>query len=162
MQSLPNKLPPLPEIGYPEAYYAKRVKQADLAGDAHTREAYKVGQYVTLAMQPHLPWDQKLKYFRHAIRRHCNPPPLPTDEVWLFYQGLADLVRQHAGKEALRLALTEDERLARRVAEGVRPEFLEGDAEKFFGRLLPRQEACPEYFTHEDWDQLRLVRNQWI
>ena len=74
MQPLPHKLPALPEIGYPETYYARKVKKADLVGDTHTREAYKVGQYVTLALQPHLEWQEKLRYFRHAIRRHCCPP----------------------------------------------------------------------------------------
>ena len=95
-QAASHNVPPLPEIGYPEAYYARKVKKADLAGDVHTREAYKVAQYVTLAVQPHLEWQDKLRYFRHAIRRHCNPPPLPSDAIWLFYKGLADLARRVA------------------------------------------------------------------
>src|SRR5688500_2943508 len=105
MQSLPHKLP---EIGYPEKYYARRVKEADLAGDTHTREAYKVGQYITLALVPHLEWQDKLRYFRHAIRRHCCPPPLPSDDVWMFYQNLAESGPEHAGTQAPKLARKED------------------------------------------------------
>src|SRR5205085_1049714 len=83
--------------GRPESFYAKRVHEADRQGDIHTHEAFKVGQYVTLAMDPHLSWDEKLKYFRHALKRHCVPPPYPDDDVWMFYQQLADLVRQNSG-----------------------------------------------------------------
>ena len=61
---------PLPVIGYPEAYYAKHIKDADSHGDKIAHEAYKVGQYITLALDPHLSWEEKLKYFRHALKRH--------------------------------------------------------------------------------------------
>ena len=154
----------MPEIGYPEAHYARRVRQAELAGDDHAREAYKVGQYVTLAMDPHADWEKKLRYFRHALRRHTNAPPLPTDEVWLFYQNLKDLVRRYAGQEALRLALKEDEAYATRLGLGQSRQRIEQEAEEFFAKLLGShsQDACPEHFTQEDWDQLRLIRNQWI
>src|SRR4051795_7979272 len=74
--------PPLPEIGRPETYYAKMVHRADKAGDTFAHEAYKVGQYVTLAMAPNLSWEQKLRYLTHALKRHCQPPPFPDDEVW--------------------------------------------------------------------------------
>ena len=43
-----RQLPPLPEIGHPEAYYAKQVHLADRVSDRHAHEANKVGQYVTL------------------------------------------------------------------------------------------------------------------
>src|SRR5581483_3658578 len=62
MQS--RQLPPMPEIGRPESYYAKLSHEADRVGDRHAREANKVGQYVTLAMDPHLTWEEKLKYFQ--------------------------------------------------------------------------------------------------
>lgn len=163
MQPQPNKLPRMPEIGYPESHYARRVRQAELAGDDHTREAYKVGQYVTLAMDPHLGWDQKYRYFRHALRRHTNAPPIPSDELWLFYQNLKDLIRRQAGQEALRLALKEDEVYAARLAQGVSRERIAAEAEQFFGKLIGHQpDACPELFNQEDWDQLKLVRNQWV
>jgi hypothetical protein len=162
MQPLPHKLPALPEIGYPEAYYAKRVKQADLVGATHTREAYKVGQYVTLALAPHLEWQEKLRYFRHALRRHCKPPPLPSDDVWLFYQNLAELVREHAGREALKLALQEDDVYAKRLTLGSTRERVRPEAIRFFKNLMGESEHCPEQFTQVDWDQLKLIRNQWV
>jgi hypothetical protein len=47
----PNQeLPPLPEVGRPESYYAREVHRADKRGDVHTRESFKVAQYITLAM----------------------------------------------------------------------------------------------------------------
>src|SRR5436309_614776 len=110
-----RQLPMMPQIGHPESYYAKASQTADRMGDRHAHEANKVGQYVTLAMDPHLTWEEKLKYFQHAVKRHCNPPPYPDDEVWMFYQQLADLVRQYCGHEALRLASLEDDLYAARL-----------------------------------------------
>ena len=104
-----RQLPAMPEIGRPESFYAKLVHTADRQGDTHGHEAAKVGQYVTLAMDPSLHWEEKLKYFQHALKRHCVPPPYPDDDVWMFYQQLAELVRAHCGQEALRLASLEDD-----------------------------------------------------
>lgn len=162
MEPLPQKLPPLPEVGYPEGFYAKRVRQAELAGDIHAREAYKVGQYVTLGSDPNLDWESKLRYFKHALRRHCNPPPLPNDQIWLLYQNLADLVRRYAGREALLLASAEDDRYAMREAAGVRREVIAQQAEEFFRRLMETHASCPPHFNVEDWDQLVLLRAQWV
>jgi len=156
MQSLPS----MPEIGHPESYYSKIVHQADRENDHHKREAAKVGQYISLAIDPHLEWEEKLKYFRHALKRHCNPPPLPDENVWVFYRSLANLVRQYAGHEALRLASTEDDLYAARLNMGQTREAIENDAEKFFARLLPIE--CPEWLTEEDYQQLKLIRDQWI
>ena len=160
MQS--RQLPPMPEIGRPESYYAKLSHEADRQGDRHAREANKVGQYVTLAMDPHLTWDEKLKYFQHALKRHCQPPPYPDDDVWLFYKQLADLVRQHAGFEALRLASTEDDLYAARVSMGQNREKIEDEAEEFFARLIGRVDLKPDWFNDDDWGQLKMVRDQWI
>jgi hypothetical protein len=157
-----RQLPPMPEIGRPESYYAKLGHEADKIGDRHSREAYKVGQYVTLAMDPHLTWEEKLKYFQHAIKRHCQPPPYPDDDVWMFYKQLSDLVRQHSGYEALRLASTEDDLYAARVSMGQSRERIEDDAEGFFGKLLGRMDVCPEWFNESDWAQLKMIRDQWI
>jgi len=157
-----RRLPPMPEIGRPESSYAKRVHEADRQGDIHTHEAFKVGQYVTLAMDPHLSWDEKLKYFRHALKRHCVPPPYPDDDVWMFYQQLADLVRQHSGQEALRLASLEDDLYAARISMGQNREQIEDEAESFFQRLLGQNDQCPDWFNEADWSQLKMVRDQWI
>ena len=161
MQTMQNRLPTLPEIGHPEAWYAKKVHEADHWGDKHAHEAYKVGQYVTLGMDPHLEWEEKLKYFKHALKRHCQPPPLPDDNVWMFYRQLTDLVRQHAGQEALRLASTEDDLYATRINMGQTRDDIENEAEVFFSRLCPTDE-CPAWFNQSDYDQLKLIRNQWI
>ena len=157
-----RQLPPMPEIGRPESYYAKLSHEAERNADRHAREAHKVGQYVTLAMDPHLTWEEKLKYFQHALKRHCSPPPYPDDEVWMFYQQLADLVRQHAGAEALRLASLEDDLYAARIQMGQTREKIEDDAESFFARILGSGENCPEWFNETDWSQLKLIRDQWI
>jgi hypothetical protein len=157
-----RQLPAMPEIGRPESFYAKLVKTADQQGDVHVHEAAKVGQYITLALDPSLEWDDKLKYFRHALKRHCVPPPYPDDDVWMFYQQLADLVRQYAGQEALRLASTEDDLYAARLSMGQSREKIEDDAESFFGRLMGSNDQSPEWFNETDWSQLKLIRDQWI
>lgn len=153
--------PTMPEIGHPETYYAKMVHRADKTGDSFAHEAYKVGQYVTLAMAPNLTWEQKLKYLSHAIKRHCMPPPFPDDPVWMFYRQLADLVRQYAGQEALRIASTEDDLYAARLAMGQTREKIAEDAEMFFQRLIPFDHT-PEWFNEEDYRQLRMIRDQWV
>jgi hypothetical protein len=140
-----RQFPPLPQIGHPEAYYAKQVHLADRKGDRHAHEANKVGQYVTLALDPHLTWDEKLKYFRHALKRHCVPPPLPDDDVWMFYRSLAS---------------TEDDLYAARISMGQTREKIEDEAEEFFARIIPSE--CPDWFNEEDYAQLRLIRDQWI
>lgn len=160
-QTVPRTFPPMPEIGRPETYYAKHVHHADKHGDTFAHEAYKVGQYVTLAMDPRLTWEQKLKYFTHALKRHCMPPPFPDDDVWMFYKQLADLVRQHAGQEALRIASTEDDLYATRLAMGQLKEKIADDADEFFAKLIP-PDHCPEWFNEEDYHQLIIIRDQWI
>ena len=44
MISESRQLPPLPEIGHPEAYYAKLVHRADAVGNKDAHEAYKTAQ----------------------------------------------------------------------------------------------------------------------
>ena len=157
-----QKLPTMPEIGYPESFYARQVHKCDKAGDIHARESYKVGQYVTLALDTNLKWQDKLRYFQHALRRHCNPPPIPDEQVWLFYRQLAHLVRDYCGREALRLASAEDDYYARRTAMGGSKDRIETDAETFFGDLMGHTDHCPDHFHEEDWAQLKLLRDQWI
>jgi hypothetical protein len=157
-----RQLPKLPPIGKPESYYARQVHHADRHGDPHHHEAYKVGQYVTLGLAPALSWDARCKYFTHALRRHCTPPPLPDEEVWLFYRSLADLVRHHAGQEALRLAVAKDDEYAGRVANGESRSGIADEAEVFFMRIMGVSKEKPDHFCEEDWHQLRLIRDQWL
>lgn len=164
MSSPPLQLPGLPEIGHPESYYARLVHKADRENSPHAREAAKVGQYVTLAIDPHLEWEQKLRYFKHTLRRHCQAPKIASDNVWLFYQQLSDLVRRYAGSEALRIASAEDDRLAAAVqlGGGSTREELTQDAENFFATLTGFGDECPEHFNEDDWVQLKMIRNQWV
>jgi hypothetical protein len=157
-----HSLPPLPPIGKPESFYSKLAHEADKAGDVHLHESAKVGQYITLALDRHLGWDEKLKYFRHAIKRHCNPPSFPDDEVWTYYRNLADLVRQHAGQQALKLASQEDDMYAARLSMGQEREMIENEAEEFFAKMIGSGDHCPEWFLEEDYQQIKMIRDQWI
>lgn len=155
-------LPPLPEVGLPESVYVHMAHQAEMQGRDHLHEALKVAQYVTLGLQPDLAWPARLKCFRHAIKHHCNAPSIPTDQVWEFYQGLLMMVRDAAGQEALRLASHEDDIYAKQVKLGRPIGQVEEDAQKFFDMLMGRGSHCPCHFHPDDWEQLRVFREQWV
>ena len=157
-----SHLPPLPQIGHPESYYARLAKQAEREGDIHAHEAAKVGQYITLALDPNIDWDAKRRYFRHALKRHCAPPQVSSELVEMYYVRLADLVMHHAGAEALRLASAEDDKYAGRMADGNSRRAIMEDAVEFFANLMGVDDSCPSHFKDEDWLQLRIIRNQWI
>jgi hypothetical protein len=157
-----ENLPPLPALGHPENYYARLVKHAERDGNAHAREAAKVGQYLTLALDPNLPWESKLRYFQHALTRHCVAPPVPTEAQWLFYQQLAILVRHTAGQEAVRLASEEDDLYMKRLKMGHTREEIAQDAEKFFPQFVGHEDRCPAWLDVEDWSVLKAIRDQWI
>lgn len=157
-----SALPAIPPIGRPESYYARQVHLADKVGDVHGHEANKVAQYVTLGLDPALSWPKKLRYFDHALRRHCQTPPLPSEAVWLFYRDLADLVRTHCGEQALFLASAMDDTYADRIRRGETEDAVAGDAERFFNALMGLGNDKPPHFNEADWTQLRLIRDQWI
>jgi hypothetical protein len=157
-----RQLPAMPPIGRPESFYAQQIQLADKIGDPHLHEAFKVGQYVTLAIDPTIPWPSKLKYFDHALRRHCVPPPLPDEDVWMFYRQLSDLVRFHCGEVALKLASAKDDEFARRLAGSEAREQIADGAEPFFDRLMGLGRDKPNHFTEDDWAQLKLIRDQWV
>lgn len=162
MSAQSRTFPALPAVNRPESYYAKLAHDAERSGDAHAHEAAKVGQYITLGLDPHLPWEEKCKYFRHAIRRHCVAPPFSDDDVRAYYDNLANLVRDHAGQEALRLASEKDDLYAARLALGQDRQIIEDEAEELFTGLMGAGDECPEWFNDEDWVQLKLIRDQWI
>ncbi len=157
-----RQLPEMPPIGRPESFYARQVQLADKLGDLHLHEASKVGQYITLGIDPRLSWPKKLKYFDHALRRHCNPPPLPDDPTWMFYQHLSNLVRFHCGEQALKLACAEDDEYARRLSTGESKKQLGMIARTFFHELMTLGTDRPVHFTEDDWMQLKLIRDQWV
>ena len=157
-----SHLPPLPQIGHPESYYARLAKQAEREGDIHAHEAAKVGQYITLALDPSIDWDAKRRYFRHALKRHCAPPQVSSELVEMYYQRLSDLVMHNAGAEALRLASSVDDQYALRLGGGESRRAIMEDAVEFFANLMGVDDTCPSHFKDEDWLQLRIIRNQWI
>jgi hypothetical protein len=152
----------LPEIGLDEREYTRLVKLADQQNNPHLHEAHKVGMYVTLAVSPTLPWPEKLRYFKHALNRHCNPPPFPDEATWLFYRELANLVKQYAGAEALRLASKEDDFYAARLSIGQSREKIEAEAEEFFTSLIGDFNRPPDWLTDEDFATIKMIRDQWI
>jgi hypothetical protein len=128
-----NELSPLPEIGKSESYYADQVKRADQMGNHHAREGYKVGQYITLGLNRRLDWEKKLRYFNHALRYH-----------------------------PLRLASLEDDYYVGQINAGVpRPQIM-AQAEIFFRKILGDGEKKPDYLNQDDFEQLKILRNQWI
>ena len=158
----PHAFPPLPKIGYPESYYAHHVHEADRSGDVYSHQAFKVAQYITLGLNPHLRWEDKLRYFQHALRRHCAPPPLSDEEVENFYRQLAALVQQHAGQEALRIASLEDDLLDSCLKLGKARQQVVDEAIQFFAKLMPDDDECPQWFTQEDYHQLKVLRGNWV
>ena len=158
-----HNYPPLPEIGKSDVYYHNAIALAEKEGDVLKRATMKVGRYITKALTPKIPWVEKVRYFDHALKHHCTPPMGMEDEkAKAFYEQLADLVRQHCGAEALRLASQEDDMYAARVALGQEKPMIEEDADVFFGRLLGTGDHRPDYFNEIDWSQLKLIRDQWI
>ena len=154
--------PPMPELGHTEAYYKEMVRQAEQNHSVHAREAAKVGQYVTLGINEDSNPAEKMKFFRHALRKHCRPPQIADDMVEGFYERLADFVRAQAGQEALRMASVEDDRFAMRERNGENRIKLVLEARRYFERLLgTTTDERPDLFLEEDWEQLRLIRNQW-
>ena len=59
------------------------------------------------------------------------------------------------------MASSEDDLYAARLAMGQAREKIEDDAESFFDSLIPR-DGCPEWFNEDDYETLKLIRNQWI
>ena len=156
-----DDFPPIPEVGRPDPYYMRAIADAERAGDIHLRAALKVARYITLAISPKLPWEEKKRYFSHALKHHCAPPS-QEDPTLKYYRHLAEIVRKYAGAEALRIASQEDDMWAARAALGQDRTLIEDDAELFFGRVLGQGEQRPEYFAEGDWSQLKLIRDQWI
>jgi hypothetical protein len=154
--------PPMPVVGQNEAYYKELVRQAEQNHLVHAREAAKVGQYVTLGQQEDTDPQSKIKFFRHAMRKHCVPPPISDMMVDGFYERLADFVRMHAGREALRVASMEDDRFAMRERNGESHDSLVLEARQFFEKLLGPDSVRSDLFTDEDWKQLKIIRHQWL
>ena len=156
-------LPPMPRVGLPEETYLHVAHKAERNGDDLVFEAAKVGQYITLATKrADDPWHVKLKYFRHALKRHCQAPEHADAMTKEWFGKLATLVRAHAGAEALRLAGEMDDVYDARRSMGQSPEQIADDAEKFFDQVCPMCETCPPIYNEDDWRQLKIFRDRWI
>ena len=152
---------PMPVIGHPETWYKKHIEIADAAGDALAHCSYKVGQYVTLGMDPQKSWEEKAKYFRHCIKHHCVAPPGADAETIAFCNKLRDIVCRYASQEARRLAHAEHEQYAMRLDMGASRETLADEADVFFPALLGHG-PCPEYITPEAFKDICGLRDRWI
>ena len=161
MVTSPRQMPPMPEIGHPEGYYVRGAHDAEKKGLLLLRESFKVGQYITLALSSRIGWDEKLRYFHHALDRHATPPKILDDETWSFYKDLQNLIRDYAGEEALRLASIEDDRYAAMEAMSRPRSDIESHAELFFNKIICSDE-CPPHFHEDDYRQLKMIRDQWI
>jgi hypothetical protein len=151
----------MPELGHDEAHYRRLGKEAEQMHQVHARAAAKVGQYVTLGQQEDTDPASKMKFFRHALDKHCMTPPISDVAVEGFYERLGDFVRLHAGREALRVASMEDDRYAMRERNGEPRGKIVAEARVFFEKLLGPDSLRCDLFNDDDWEQLKLIRHQW-
>jgi len=152
---------PLPVIGYPEAYYAKHIKQADADGNVIAHNAHKVGQYVTLGLEQKRTWEEKSKFFRHTLKHHCVAPAGSDADTQAFYKKLHDLVIRYASQEIRRLVRQETDGYSMRLEMGVPRETLVEEAEVFFPKLIGHGE-CPEFVSPEAFKEIRALRDKWV
>ena len=151
----------MPEIGRPDVFYTHAIGVAESEGDLNQRAALKIARYLTLAMKPGASWEEKRKYFIHVLKHHCVPQ-VNDEEFQQYYSQMAEMVREYAGAEALRLASQEDDTYAARMSFGQNLSAIEDDAEQFFLKLLGSEDHCPDYFNPCDWAQLKILRDNWI
>lgn len=154
----------LPELGQPEWWYLDRIHEADAEGDKLAHDAFKVGQYLTLALQPKRSWRERRKLICHAWKRHCLAPGHADSTAKWFYRQLSDLMRINIGQEMLRIASVQDDLWAARVGIGQDRESIADEAEDFFNELLhfKEDEACPPWLNGEDLHQIHVLRDQWV
>lgn len=152
---------PLPVIGHPAAWYERHIRQAEESGDRHARASHKVGQYVTEGIDPKLPWEHKIKCFRHALKHHCVTPEGADEHLKTFYNKLCDLVRRHAGTEALHAAQRFHIDALKRLNSGTARAAIEDEADDFFLALLGH-DRTPDWCTREVAEQIARIREQWV
>jgi hypothetical protein len=126
----------------------------------HARASHKVGQYVTEAIDPNMPWEHKAKCFKHALKHYSAAPEGADEHLRTFYRKLGDLVRRHAGTEALHAAQRFHADATRRANAGESRDAIADEADAFFINLLGH-ERTPEWCTREIADQIARIRQQW-
>ena len=157
------ELPPLPEVGRPESYYAQQVKQAEQQRNIHAREAYKVAVRRDAGNGPAAGLGKELRYFKHALRSHCVAPAGARRQALDVLRAARRHGEAECGRRGpIRLASLEDDYYMGQVNAGVpRPQIM-AQAEIFFRKILGERDEKPEYLNQEDYEQLRILRNQWI
>lgn len=151
--------PPMPELGHSEAYYAQRVREADRYHDRYAHDAYKVGQYVTLARIA-TSWERKEQCYRHVLKHQCHAPYNAPEDASQFYGQLAQLVRESAGMEAMKVASQRDDEWAARLAAGEPRLALLTEASNFFAHMLPGSHR-PEWCNACDYQELKILQHVW-
>ena len=156
-------LPPMPKIGLEEDQYLKVAKRAEASGDDLLHEVAKVGQYVTLAVRrPDEKWKKKIKFFHHALKRHCQAPEHADEITKKWFKKLAAFVRHHAGLEALRIANEMNDCFNMRVEMGQSRDDIADDAEEFFESVCPYCDTCPPLYNEAEWVELKALRDEWV
>lgn len=157
----PRQFHPIPVIGHPETWYKKHIEQADAAGDEIAHHAYKVGQYITLALEHHRPWEEKAKYFRHCLKHHTQPPITTDAETIAFFGRLKALVLRYASQDACRVAHREHESYLVRQDMGTTRDDLADEADAFFSALLDTSHSH-HFLSEEAATEIRKLRDRWI
>ena len=158
----PHLFHPLPVIGHPEAWYAKHIAQAEQAGEQHARASYKVGLHVTQALVPGMPWEEKFRHFRHAIKHYCQPPEGAGEAIKVFYAKLAEVVRRYAGQEAVKVVRQQHEQYVRKLKSGVSRDEIANEAELFFPPFIGHGHGPPEWLSPDAWNQIRNIEANWV
>jgi hypothetical protein len=161
LQQQTGSFHPMPVIGHPAAWYDRHVQQAEAAGDVHARASHKVGQYVTEAIDPKVPWDHKIKCFKHALKHYSAAPENADDGLKLFYKKLGDVVRKYASNEAMQQAQRFNAEAQKRIAQGTERASVEDEADDFYTHLLGH-ERTPEWCTADVADRIAKLRQQWV
>ena len=156
VQPQPSRFHPLPMIGHPDAFYVKQIEASNKSGDMHALESAKVGRYVTLAMDAAMPWEEKLRHFLHALKRHCVAPSDASPDVETFYQRLTDLVRRYASQEAVRFVAhaTESQRLRGQTSD---PAALPSQVAELKKRICGDAQGRPEWMNPDAWDRINRL-----
>jgi len=156
VQPQASRFHPLPTVGHPDAFYVKQIEASTKAGDVHALESAKVGRYVTLAMDAAMPWEEKLRHFLHALKRHCAAPADASTDVETFYRRLSDLVRRHASQEAVRFIAheTESQRLRGQTSD---PAALQPQVAELKKRLCGDAQGPPEWMNAEAWERINRL-----
>lgn len=152
---------PMPVIGHPPAFYERHAAQADAASDRHAKAGHKVGQHVTAALDPVMSWAEKHKRFCHCLKNYCVAPTEADEALASYYHKLADLVRRHAGHEALTTGRHHHQEYMKRLKAGETKDQIADDAEVFFFNLLGHSQ-CPDWCSREAWSQLTEWRDYWV